>query len=171
FRAHRPPPARRGVGFPLLLRPGGPTVPKGRARPRRGPKGAGRESFRVGKGLLRPRPVPGPPLSRDRPPHRAGHGRIGSLRRDCRPAARPHRYPGIVTGQARSAASRRPGDDPADRPGDHSPAHHPARPARPCRALVELAPLPPTPPPLPPPPPPARPPPCPCPRQLAHRPP
>ena len=37
----------------------------------------------------------------DRPPHRPGHGRISDLRRDRRPAARPHRYPGPAAGQAR----------------------------------------------------------------------
>jgi hypothetical protein len=33
--------------------------------------------LRVRQGLLRPGPVPGPPLHRDRPAHRAGHGRPG----------------------------------------------------------------------------------------------
>ena len=54
----------------------------------------GRRRFRVRKGLLRARPVPGPPLHRDRPAHRAGHGRPGHLRRHHRPAPPPHRHPG-----------------------------------------------------------------------------
>ena len=87
----------------------------------------------------------------DRPPHRPGHGGISDLRRDRRPAARAHQYPGPAPGQARPAGSRRPGDDPADRPGDRPPAHHPARHTRPHRTLVELAPPPASPRPLVPP--------------------
>ena len=72
--------------------------------------------------LLRPGPIPGPPLHRDRPPHRPGHGRPGHLRHYRRLAARPHRHPGATTGQA--PASRRP-------PTRNDPAGHPPRsPAR-----------------------------------------
>jgi 2-polyprenyl-6-methoxyphenol hydroxylase-like FAD-dependent oxidoreductase len=67
---------------------------------------AGRRMFRAEQGLLRPRPVPGPALHRDRPPHRPGHGRAGGLRRHRRPPARPHRYPGAAAGYGRT--SRRP---------------------------------------------------------------
>ena len=49
------------------------------------------------KGLLRARPVSGPPLSRDRPAHRAGHRR---------PAPPPHRHPGTRPDPARSAPAR-----------------------------------------------------------------
>jgi SRSO17 transposase len=66
-------------------------------------------NVQIRQGLLRPRPVPGPPLPRDRPPHRPGHGRISDLRRHRRLTTRSHRYPGTAAGQARSAASRRPG--------------------------------------------------------------
>ena len=45
--------------------------------------------IRVRQGLLRPGPVPGTALHRDPPPHRAGHGRPGHLRRHRRPAERP----------------------------------------------------------------------------------
>jgi SRSO17 transposase len=71
------------------------------------------ESFEFG-GLLRPGPVPGPALHRDRPPHRAGHGRLGGLRRHRRQAQPPHRNPG----------------PPASRPGQAPPAA-PARPRQP----------------------------------------
>src|SRR5260221_584242 len=50
------------------------------------------EDFEFGKGLLRPGPVPGPPLHRDRPPHRPGHGLPRGVRRHRRLTTRPHRY-------------------------------------------------------------------------------
>ena len=101
------PPEDRRAGLPLLLRPGraaadqGPTDPHGRAAL------ASRGRFRVRRGLLRPGPVPGPPLHRDRPARRARHGCPGDLRRHRRAAARPDRYPGRATGHARPAAPRR----------------------------------------------------------------
>src|SRR5271165_6648079 len=50
-----------------------------------------RRRFRVRQGLFRARPVPGPPVYRDRPAHGAGHGRPGHLRPHRRPAPLPHR--------------------------------------------------------------------------------
>jgi DDE superfamily endonuclease len=64
------------------------------------------EDFESGKGLLRARPIPGPPVYRDRPAHRAGHGHCGHLRRHRRPAAPPYRHPG--TRPRYSRTSRRP---------------------------------------------------------------
>src|SRR5258708_5833184 len=147
--ADRPPPEAGGAGLPLLFGPKGPAREQGRADPRGGAALASRKRFRVRQGLLRPGPAPGPPLPRDRPPHRPGHGRAGGVCRHRRLTARPHRYPGTSTGQARSAASRRPPHDPADRPGDQAPARPPrqSRPAPPPPPLPE----PPTPPPAPPP--------------------
>jgi len=90
----------------------------------------------------------------DRPPHRAGHGRPGGLRRHRSLTARSHRYPGTAAGTARPAGPRRPGDDPADRTRNRPPAQRRdicAPPARPCRALVGVAALPPGPLPLVPP--------------------
>jgi NACHT domain len=100
--------------------------------------------------LLRPRPVSGAPLSGDRPPHGAGHGRARGLRRHCRLTARPYRYPGTTTGPPRPARSRPSRDDRADRPRDRPPAL-PASPARPHRALAGLETTPPGPRPLVPP--------------------
>ena len=111
----------QGAGGALLLRAPGaaghhdPADPRGRAQM------TGRRRFRIWQGLLRPGPVPGPPLHHDRPPHRPGHGRVSGLRRHRRPAARPHRYPGPAADAAWPAASTRPRDDPADRPGDQTP--------------------------------------------------
>ena len=91
--ADPPPPPDRRAGLSLLLparRPAGvpgPAGPRGRAAL------ALRGRFRVRQGLLRARPVPGPPVYRDRPAHRAGHGRPGHLRRHRRPAPPPHRHP------------------------------------------------------------------------------
>jgi len=90
----------------------------------------------------RPGPVPGPALYRDRPPHRAGHGRPGDLRHHRRTRTRPHRYPGSAAPRARPAAARRARDDPADRPGDRTSPRRPPQPvmpARPCRSLAGLA--------------------------------
>ena len=42
---------------------------------------AGRRRFRIRQELLRARPVPGPPLHRDRPPHSLGNGSLSRLRR------------------------------------------------------------------------------------------
>jgi hypothetical protein len=84
--ADPPPPAQQRAGLSLLLparRPAGLPVP---ADPRRRAALAGRRRFRIRQGLLRARPVPGPPLRRHRPAHRAGHGRPGHLRRHRRPA-------------------------------------------------------------------------------------
>jgi SRSO17 transposase len=67
--------------------------------------------------------------TRDRPPHRAGHGRPGGLRRRRGQAPRPHQRPGAAAGLARPAAAGRPRPGPADRPGDqahHRRAHRPA---------------------------------------------
>jgi SRSO17 transposase len=50
-------------------------------------------------------------------------GRAGGLRRHRRLTARPHRYPGTSTGQARSAASRRPFAPPRDRWCRLRPSH------------------------------------------------
>ena len=96
------------------------------------------ESFEFSKGLLRARPVPGPPLHRDRPAHRAGHGRPGDLRRHRCTAAPPHRHPSTTTSPPRPAATRRPGNDPAHRPRNRTPARQPAA-APLSRALAELA--------------------------------
>ena len=90
--ADPPPPDHRRAGLLLLLparRPAGLPVPAG---PRRRAALAGRRRFRVRQGLLRARPVPGPPLHRDRPAHRAGHGRPGHLRRHRSPAPPPNRH-------------------------------------------------------------------------------
>ena len=125
--ADPPPPDHRRAGLSLLLparRPAGVPVPAG---PRRRAALAGRRRFRVRQGLLRARPVPGPPLHRHRPAHRAGHGRPGHLRRHRRPAPPPHRHPGTRPGPPRPAPARRVRDDPAHRPRDRPPA----RPARP----------------------------------------
>jgi hypothetical protein len=56
--------------------------------------------FRVREGLLRAGPVPGPPLHRHRPAHRAGDGRPGHLRRHRRPAQGPYRHPGAPAAKA-----------------------------------------------------------------------
>jgi Insertion element 4 transposase N-terminal len=90
------------------------------------------------QGLLRAGPVPGPPPHRDRPAHRAGHGRLGHLRHHRRPAAPPHRHPGAGTRPARPGPARRPGHDPAHRPRNRAAARPPA-PARHRRALAGLA--------------------------------
>ena len=58
------------------------------------------ESFELGKGLLRPGPVPGPALHRDPAAPRAGHGRPRRLRRHRRPAPGPHRRPGPAARRA-----------------------------------------------------------------------
>jgi hypothetical protein len=91
-----------------------------------------RRRFRVRKGLLRARPIPGPPLHRDRPAHRAGHGRPGHLRRHRRPAPPPHRHPGARPSTPEPAPARRPGDDPAHRAGNRACSAarpHPAAPS------------------------------------------
>ena len=106
------------------------------------------ESFRVQQRLLRAGPVPGPPLHRDRPPHRPRHGRPGHLRHHRRLTERPHRHPGAATSNAWPAPATRPGNDPADRPRGQTPArcrHHHATPAWPHRTLVRLDPPPPGP--------------------------
>ena len=142
--ADPPPPDHRRAGLSLLLparRPAGIAVA---ADPRRRAALAGRRRFRVRQGLLRARPVPSPPLHRDRPAHRAGHGRPGRLRRHRRPAAPPHRHPGTRPGTPRPAPARRPRDDPAHRPRNRAPARSPA-PARQRRALAGLAARPPSP--------------------------
>jgi hypothetical protein len=102
-----------------------------RAAGLRWPVGGGR--FRVRQGLLRPGPVPGPALHRDRPPRRPGDGRPGDLRRDRCPPERPHRYPGASTGNTRPAAPGRARDDPADHPRDQAPARRPAPHTQPGR--------------------------------------
>ena len=107
--ADPPPPDHRRARLSLLLparRPAGVPVPAG---PRRRAALAGRRRFRVRQGLLRARPVPGPPLHRDRPAHRAGHGRPGHLRRHRRPAPPPHRHPGTRPGTPRPAPPADPG--------------------------------------------------------------
>ena len=124
--ADPPPPQDRRAGLSLLLRARRPALTMARLIRAAGLRWPVEEEFRVRQGLLRPRPVPGPPLHRDRPPHRAGHGRPGHLRRHRRPAARPHRHPGAAPVTARPAAARRPRHDPADRPGDQAPARRPA---------------------------------------------
>src|SRR5260370_354586 len=107
---------------------------------------AGGRGFRVRQGLLRPGPVPGPALHRDRPPHRAGHGRPGRLRGHSRLTARPHQHPAASTGPARPAAASRPGNDPLPLPGDRPPPHAAtSHTTRPRRTLGELAPSPPGP--------------------------
>ena len=65
------------------------------------------ESLQFSKGLLRARPVPGPPLHRDHPAHRAGHGRPSHLRHYRRPAAPPYRHPGSRASPAGPAPARR----------------------------------------------------------------
>src|SRR5262249_15413262 len=82
----RPPPAHRDAAFPLLRRARRPAAAAVPADPRRWAALAGRGMLRVQQGLLRARPVASPPLHRDRPAHRAGHGRPGDLRRHRRPA-------------------------------------------------------------------------------------
>ena len=66
------------LAFHYCYLPPGQPVSKTQLIRRRAQMAGGR-GFRVRQGLLRPGPVPGPPLPRDRPPHRAGHGRAG----DC----------------------------------------------------------------------------------------
>jgi hypothetical protein len=101
------------------------------------------ENFQF-SGLLRPGPVPGPPLHRDRPAHRPGHGGPGDLRHHRRAAPPPHQHPGAATGPARSATASRPRDDPTHRPRNRTPAHPPAT-SRRRRALAGLAAPPPSP--------------------------
>jgi len=74
-----------------------------------GQEKAGERRFRVRQGLLRLGPVLGPPVHRDPPPRRAGHGRPGDLQRHRRAAERPHRHPG--------AAPTRPDQPPPPEPG------------------------------------------------------
>ena len=119
-------------GQPLTLTP---ADPRGRAALARGRR------LRVRQGLLRPRRIPGPPLHRDRPAHCAGHGRPGHLRRHGRPSERPHQHLRATTGQARSAATCRPGHDPADSPRDRAPARRPGLPAQPTGPYRLLVPL------------------------------
>jgi hypothetical protein len=129
--AHPPPPGHRRARLSLLLRPRQPARVAVPAGPRGRVPLAGGSGFPVREGLLRPGPVPGPLLPRDRPAHRAGHGRAGHLRRHRRPAAPPHRHPPTRPGPAGPAAARRAGNDPAHRPRDRAAAH-------PGTAAVEL---------------------------------
>jgi DDE superfamily endonuclease len=80
-----PPPGQRRTGLPLLLRSRRAARGHGPADPRRRAPMASRRRFPVWQRLLRPRPVAGPPVYRDRPPHGTGHGRISDLRRHRRP--------------------------------------------------------------------------------------
>ena len=81
-----PPPQDRRAGLSLLLRARGTAADQDQADPRRRAEMASGRRFRAGEGLLRTRPVPGPALHRDHPPHRASHGRPGYLRGYRRPA-------------------------------------------------------------------------------------
>ena len=132
------------LAFCYCYLPEGQPVSLPRLVPRRRAEMASRRRFRVRQGLLRAGPVPGPPLHRHRPAHRAGHGRPGHLRRHRRPAAPPHRHPGTRPHATRPALARRPRHDPAHRPGN-GPAARPPAPAWQRRALAELAPPPPGP--------------------------
>jgi hypothetical protein len=87
--ADPPPPDHRRTGLSLLLPARGPAGLAVPPHPRRRAALACRRRFRVWQGLLRARPVPGPAVYRDRPAHRAGHGRRGHLRRHRRPAPPP----------------------------------------------------------------------------------
>ena len=91
--AHPPPPEDRGPGLPLLLGARRAGADQDPADPRRRAQMAGGRRFRVRQGLLRPRPVPGPALHRDRPPHRTGDRRPGHLRHHRRPTPPPPPLP------------------------------------------------------------------------------
>jgi DDE superfamily endonuclease len=98
---------------------------------------AGGRRFRLQQGLLRAGPVPGPPLHRDRPPYRPGHGRPGHLRHHLCAAPPPHRNPGTTTSPPRSAPAPQPRDDPAHRPRDW-PAACPSPSASSRHVLADL---------------------------------
>ena len=136
------------LAFHYCFVPEGQLLTKTRLIRAAGLRWPGRRRFRIQQGLLRPRPVPGPPVYRGPPPRRAGHGRPGHLRRHRRAAARPDRHPGTAPGQARPAAARRAGHDPADHPRDQAPARrarHPAPAPVACHPLGRLDPPPPGP--------------------------
>jgi DDE superfamily endonuclease len=86
------------------------------------------EDFRVREGLLRARPVTGPPPHRHRPAHRAGHGRPGDLRGHRRAAPRPYRDRCSRPCPARPASARRVRPDPAHVPETGRLLAHPAAP-------------------------------------------
>jgi len=95
--------------------PEGQPAPVTRADPRRRAALAGRGGLRVRQGRLRAGPVPGPPLHRDHPAHRPGHGR----RR--RPVATwPHRALVRLDAHPPGAVTLVPPPHPArTRPGNH----------------------------------------------------
>src|SRR5262249_50676881 len=129
----------------LLLcarRPGGVAIPAG---PRRRVALAGGGGLRVQQGLLRAGPIPGPPLHRDRPAYRAGHGRLGHLRHHRRPAASPHRHAGPPAPTPPPLARPPPPRRPPPRP--RRPHPPPATPAMPPPPAPEPGRLPPPPPP------------------------
>ena len=97
------------LAFHYCWVPEGQVLTKTRLIHAAGLKMAGGRRFRVRQGLLRPRPVPGPALHRDRPPHRTGDRRPGHLRHHRRPGQGPHRRPGT--------APVRPGQPPPAEPG------------------------------------------------------
>jgi hypothetical protein len=113
-------------GLPLLLGTRRAAPDQGPADPRRWAQMAGRR-FRVQQGLLRPRPVPGPALHRDRPPRCAGDGRPGHLRHHRR-ASRTAPTPRHRPRPGRPAATAGTWHDPADHPGDQATARRPHHP-------------------------------------------
>ena len=97
------------LAFHYCYVPEGQAGVQGAADQGSGPALARGGELRARKGLLRPGPVPGPPLHRDPAARRAGHGRPRGLRCHRRAAAGPHRHPG--------PAARRADDKPPADPG------------------------------------------------------
>ena len=98
---------------------------------------------RVRQGLLRPGPVPGQALHRDRPAHRPRLRRPRGLRRHRRAATRPHRQPSPRTNTPRPTPARRSRPDPAHHPRDQAPdrrGHHHTTTTRTRNPLGQLAP-------------------------------
>ena len=132
-----PPPEDRRAGLPLLLRARRAAADQGPADQGSRAALAGGRGFRARQGLLRPGPVPGPALHRDRratscwswPPWRSAPSPPPCSADRTDTQAPPPSAPG-------QPPPARPGHDPADRPGDQAPARRRAPPPGPARAIA-----------------------------------
>ena len=136
-----PPPENRRARLPLLLCPRRPAGVQGPADQGSRAALASRGKLRARQGLLRPGPVPGPPLHRGPAAHRPGHGRLRDLRRHRRPATRPHRHPGPAACRAGRRAAGRPRPHPAVSPRDQATARRRAQPSATTRPRSPMAPM------------------------------